>query len=80
MHNTCSFREVLSACWKLMAISLTQGGCGPACLCPWVYDYLTLGFDGVEVAMDGIPDITIHDKLKRVSECVCVYVCVLCSG
>ena len=68
VHNTSA---LLEKCFlligKLMAISLTQGGCGPACLCPWVYDYLTLGFDGVEVAIDDIPDITIQDKLKRVS-------------
>ena len=48
-------------------MSLTQGGPGPVCFAEWMYDYWTLGFDGVDVSVDDIPDITIQDKLKEVS-------------
>ena len=79
MRNTS---VILEKCFlnveKLIAMSLTQDGTGPVCFCPWVYDYLTFGFDGVKVAAHDIPDITIQDKLKLVSVhvcCLCVCVC-----
>ena len=79
MRNTS---VILEKCFlnvgKLVAMSLTQDGTGPVCFCPWVYDYLTFGFDGVKVAAHDIPDITIQDKLELVSVhvcCLCVCVC-----
>ena len=64
---------------KLIAISLTQGGSGPACFCQWVYDYLTLAFDGVEVAVNDITDTAVQDKLKQVSAYGCMHMCAYSS-
>ena len=52
---------------NLIAMSLTQVGPGPVCFVEWMYDYWELGFDGVDISVDDIPDITIQDKLKEVS-------------
>lgn len=52
---------------KLIAMSIVQGGPGPASFSQWVYDYLTRGLDGVQVSVNDIPDATIRDKLNQVS-------------
>ena len=68
LHNTTALLEKhYLYVGKLIAMSLTEGGPGPACFCQWVYNYLTLGFDGVKVEIADIPDIVVQEKLKQVS-------------
>ena len=39
-------------------MSLIQGGPGPMCFAPWIYDYLSVGVDGTNPeACDMPPDV-----------------------
>lgn len=66
-HNTKALDDdVYRTIGKIVALSIIHGGPGPVFLAESVVNYL---FDGkqVKVQIGDIPDVSIQDKLKKVS-------------
>ena len=63
-HNTTAllqkeFRHV----GNLISMSLVQGGPGPMCFVPWIYDYLSLGVDGLNCTQ-GSGEVSLEEVLS----------------
>ena len=58
-HNTTALlRKEFRHVGKLISMSVIQGGPGPMCFAPWIYDYLSVGIDGTNPeACDMPPDV-----------------------
>ena len=58
-HNTTALlRKEFRHVENLISMSIIQGGPGPMCIAPWIYDYLSMGIDGTNPeACDMPPDV-----------------------
>ena len=58
-HNTTALlRKEFRHVENLISMSIIQGGPGPMCFAPWIYDHLSMGIDGTNPeACDMPPDI-----------------------
>ena len=69
---------------NLISMSVIQGGPGPRCFAPWIYDYLSLGVDGVNPEVSDMPhDVqTLLEEVRviLVPNCFCLWYGCLHSG
>lgn len=50
----------------LISVSLTQGGPGPMCFAPWVYNYMCYGLDNTSIAVSDVPSSEAQSLLNKV--------------
>ena len=66
VQNTCAvLQNSYAHTGWLIAMSITQGGPGPMCFAPWVYEYISLGYVS-DLNIGDIPSQCIQQFLKQV--------------
>lgn len=68
LHSTAAYiQQHFLYVGKLISMSLSQGGPGPACLASWCYNYLCFGIEGTTVKICDVPSVHVQTLLTEVS-------------